>query len=1025
MRTLKELLTPRKSVFDKSRRDVVLDITDLVEDKINPNEFFAENFITQGMKALYQAVFKRLEGRSDDGVFKLTQSMGGGKTHNMIAVGLLAKYPEFREKVMGHVYQTTFKEPAKVIGFSGRENPKYGIWGYIAEQLGKKELFKDYYDPLEAPGQSAWINLLKGEKIVLLLDELPPYFQAAKAKQIGNSDLAEVTTQALSNLLVAVGKEELKNVALIISDLKATYAEGSEMIGQALDNYAAEVNRSAKNFTPVEQTGDEIYNILRTKLFLNDFSSLDVTPVSDAYAAAIREAKQMDITTETPEKFAAAVRDSFPFHPGVKDLYARFKENPGFMQTRGLIRFMRTVVARIWDEHEGWADKIFLIAPHDIDLHDSDTLAEISGINSQLTNAISHDLAGNPPAVAEILDDQFGNALATNTAKLILMSSLATVQNAVRGLKDTEIIRNLCGPGVDISEVQSKVLPELKSNCWYLHLDNAGNFLFKNVQNVVAKLKDYMGGYTDEGIEPEIRKKLEEIFKPEEKDCYQKVYALPSLDNVNPEVNQIALVIYKPYPGGKIHPDLQRLFNDTTNQNRLLFLTGDSHSMEAIYQNVKALKAIESILGEFDSEKMPKNDPQYIEAEKLEENFQFKFYSAVTTAFVKLYYPTKRGLLDANFQMKFSGNKYSGEGQIKETLKEKRKFTEDIADDNFQRYAEAKLFGNQKSQPWSDVKKKAAQSTDWIWHKPNALDQLKEEMLRKDLWRSNGEWIEIGPFPPPKTSVEVREQERNDDTGEVSLKIIPVHGDTVYYEIGDSKVTTASSTLDFSKPFLTQELRLSFLCSDSKGKHETGEIKTYTNRITLKHRFFQNGARRMLELQAAPHATIKYSTDGSDPFDAGGVYESPVEIPSHVKIVLAGAERQGIHSELKKLRVPDTPAAAAEIDRSAPAVWKKRVKKQSTAEVYEWMKLLEKHEVILSEVSISVNGNHWVALETDPQLQFGYEKLSQILNFLKSEVLSEGELTMEAGKFHFPSGQRLFDYVRDIKDELKPEDVEQ
>ncbi|MBX2928866.1 MAG: ATP-binding protein [Saprospiraceae bacterium] len=484
MKNLKQLCHPRQSVFDKSRRDVVLDITDLTEGKIDPTAFFAENYITQGMRSLNQAVFKRLEGHSDDGVFKLTQTMGGGKTHNMIAVGLLANHPEFRQKIMGEVYQTSFQEPAKVIGFTGRENPRYGIWGHIAEQLGKRDLFRDYYDPLEAPGQSAWVNLLKGEKVVILLDELPPYFQAAKAKQIGNSDLAVVTTQALSNLLAAIGKEELKHVALIISDLTANYSEGSEMITQMLDNYTAEVNRVSKNFTPVQQTGDEIYHILRTKLFRNETPDSDVAEIAGAYANAIKEARQMDITTETPERFAVAVKDSFPFHPAIKDLYARFKENPGFMQTRGLIRFMRTVVSRMWDENDGWADHAFLISPQDIDLHDSDTLTEIASINSTLTNAISHDIAGNPPAVAENLDAAFGNDMATKTAKLILVSSLATVQNSIRGLKDSEIVRNLCAPGINISEIQSKILPELKTNCWYLHIDNAGNFLFKNVQNV-------------------------------------------------------------------------------------------------------------------------------------------------------------------------------------------------------------------------------------------------------------------------------------------------------------------------------------------------------------------------------------------------------------------------------------------------------------------------------------------------------------------------------------------------------------
>jgi predicted AAA+ superfamily ATPase len=47
------------------------------------------------MRMLLESGFKRLEGKSDQGVFRLTQAMGGGKTHNLIAFGLLAKHPEY------------------------------------------------------------------------------------------------------------------------------------------------------------------------------------------------------------------------------------------------------------------------------------------------------------------------------------------------------------------------------------------------------------------------------------------------------------------------------------------------------------------------------------------------------------------------------------------------------------------------------------------------------------------------------------------------------------------------------------------------------------------------------------------------------------------------------------------------------------------------------------------------------------------------------------------------------------------
>ena len=50
MQSLKQLCTPRSSVFDSQRRGTVLDITDLINEKIIPAAFFEENFITDGKK---------------------------------------------------------------------------------------------------------------------------------------------------------------------------------------------------------------------------------------------------------------------------------------------------------------------------------------------------------------------------------------------------------------------------------------------------------------------------------------------------------------------------------------------------------------------------------------------------------------------------------------------------------------------------------------------------------------------------------------------------------------------------------------------------------------------------------------------------------------------------------------------------------------------------------------------------------------------------------------------------------------
>jgi hypothetical protein len=84
MSNLADLCKPRDSAFDHSRRDVVLDLTDLLQNQINAQEFFEENSPTDGMTRLL-----RDETRS-------AYSFSGrpwvvGRTDSMIALGLLAE----------------------------------------------------------------------------------------------------------------------------------------------------------------------------------------------------------------------------------------------------------------------------------------------------------------------------------------------------------------------------------------------------------------------------------------------------------------------------------------------------------------------------------------------------------------------------------------------------------------------------------------------------------------------------------------------------------------------------------------------------------------------------------------------------------------------------------------------------------------------------------------------------------------------------------------------------------------------
>ncbi|PON15727.1 hypothetical protein C2W62_22270 [Candidatus Entotheonella serta] len=71
---------------------------------------------------------------------------------------------------------------------------------------------------------------------------------------------------------------------------------------------------------PVGLNTDEIYHILRKRLFAQLPAEAEVDVVADAYAQAVRDAKQMDITSASPEKFAQLLKALYPFHFAIRDL---------------------------------------------------------------------------------------------------------------------------------------------------------------------------------------------------------------------------------------------------------------------------------------------------------------------------------------------------------------------------------------------------------------------------------------------------------------------------------------------------------------------------------------------------------------------------------------------------------------------------------------------------------------------------------------------------------------------------------
>jgi hypothetical protein len=82
---------------------------------------------------------------------------------------------------------------------------------------------------------------------------------------VGNGTVVDIATPAFANLLTAAGKK--KNVCVVVSDLAAAYDTGGKLINKELQDARAERGRQERNITPVDLAVNEIYDILRKRLF--------------------------------------------------------------------------------------------------------------------------------------------------------------------------------------------------------------------------------------------------------------------------------------------------------------------------------------------------------------------------------------------------------------------------------------------------------------------------------------------------------------------------------------------------------------------------------------------------------------------------------------------------------------------------------------------------------------------------------------------------------------------------------------
>ena len=902
-------------------------LADLISDAGDGREFFSRNYVTHGMEQLFREGMLRLSGKSDQAVFELTQAMGGGKTHMMIALGLLARHPQLRPEVLASDLNERIDfSSARIAAFNGRNNPDNYIWGEIASQLGEEEAIKPYWvNGPKAVDQRKWKEIIGDQPTLILLDELPPYLQNASTQMFGNGTLADMAVYSLSALMSA--SLELPNCCIVIANLSGSYKAQTKALAEAVDNLQQEARRQAMTITPVQLAGNEIYEILKKRLIDELPDERVIGDVAEEYAQQVKKAEDGGyIVAASIEQIAEQVRETYPFHPSFKHLVALFKENEGFRQTRGLMQFTARLLKSV-DQRE--TDDVFLIGTQHLDLNDDQVKDEIERIAPKLMPAVTRDIADNRNAIAESIDDELGSDAAEQVMTLLLASSLSRAVGGRIGLSESEIIEFLSAPNRKADEFLEALL-RLREQAWYLHREEQRLFV-KETENLSRQIERNAKEVPQPKIDQALINRLTGILQTERRKAYQEVQVLPRLDELRLGGPRVLIVIR---PDGKVPPsELFHFFEFQQEKNNLLVLTGqDSHLADAVEDRLRDLYAIEQI-----HKRLKPGDTLFEEARDRLEEAEDRFNKALSAAYNRLYFPSidemdvRETLVSVTIDngLRIGQGDQSAEAQLESLLASPRanyKLAQDLTE-NFNEYfamAEEYLWPSGKDNrrtPWKDVVSRAKSSPAWPWMPGNAgMDTLKVEALKQGRWRLGEDgYIEKGPFPKEKTGVNVLVVGANPETGESILSLTPRHAGespVVYYST-KPECAESDPQVDDLESFSTNQGTLYFCVKDTTGQYETGKPTRWVAELKIRHQVEPLADKRKITLQCTPQGEMHYTLDGSNPKD-GHFYEGPFEIGQEAARLLVYA-RSGEANKTADFPIPHSSDKTVQIDDTKPA----------------------------------------------------------------------------------------------------------
>jgi len=493
---LYDVIEPRRDVLTGTLSDAVFaaSLDEVVAGTApgvygNPETFFAGTHPSAGLKTLLSEVFGRLSGVEPDAppVIRLETNLGGGKTHNLIALYHAAtgglnpmaalEYLEPVRLVSDMRVGVFVGTGAGAITFptTGGVTPQT-VWGHLALQIGGPDAYRQVQTDDEArtaPGSAALGRVLGDGPVLILLDEFASYLARAGGVLVGNVSLATQTTAFLMSLIEGVAAKARAVLVLTSTQVTDAFGEQTDAVLAAVAEAGSLVARKEHVLRPSDEA--DLPQILSRRLFATRGNG-----ASAAVGAAYQEEldRALDAAIDVPERmrggFGQEVEASYPFHPDlITVLDKRLSTIPNFQRTRGALRLLARTVRSMWRDRPD-AELIHL---HHVDLSDHDTVEDLSSRLDKpaFEPVIRADVAGQlggEPSHADEVDQRMGSG--RPYAKWLATTAyLWSLTRDVPGVPAGTLVGDVLAPGDD-PNVIDKTLKNLEQTAWYLSVDVHG-----------------------------------------------------------------------------------------------------------------------------------------------------------------------------------------------------------------------------------------------------------------------------------------------------------------------------------------------------------------------------------------------------------------------------------------------------------------------------------------------------------------------------------------------------------------------